>query len=320
MVKKQKKEKKQELSLFQKIIFFLKTYKVHIFFTIIFLVFLYLRFSNLGSNPFGYDQSDNAWAAKNIIDEHRIPLLGMVAKEDSGFYIGPFYYYVLAIVYWIFNLDPIASAVFAGLSAVFSVCILFFVAKKLFSTKVAFIAMIIQTVAFAAIQFDRVQWPVNFIPPVSLLIFYYLYNVLMGKPKHLIYLGVAVGLMFSVHFTAVFFPIIIFLCVPFFPWNKETIKYALLAIPAFFVWLVPNIISEIQSNSNHTNNLVGYIHSTFLGFHLVRVIQVAKDGFIQFEPFFRFQIIKPLKYMLLPFLAVVYYFQKPRRQWFVMVY
>ena len=50
-------------------------------------------------NPFGYDQVDNAWAAKNIIINHWYPLVGMVAKANSGIYIGPVYYYLIAVFY-----------------------------------------------------------------------------------------------------------------------------------------------------------------------------------------------------------------------------
>lgn len=37
-------------------------------------------------NPFGWDQVDNAWAAQNMIVNHKFPLLGMVAKQNSGIY------------------------------------------------------------------------------------------------------------------------------------------------------------------------------------------------------------------------------------------
>src|ERR1035437_2145726 len=71
---------------------------------------IFLRFYQMDiKNPFGYDQVDNAWAVKKIIVDHTLPLVGMVAKGNSNIYIGPFYYYMIAAVYWIFNLNPIRS-------------------------------------------------------------------------------------------------------------------------------------------------------------------------------------------------------------------
>lgn len=55
----------------------------------IFLLHLFFRFYNFEvRNIFRWDQVDNAWAAKNIIVDHKFPLLGMVARQNTGFYIG----------------------------------------------------------------------------------------------------------------------------------------------------------------------------------------------------------------------------------------
>src|SRR6266568_2669914 len=110
---------------------------------ILFLIFgleLFLRFYQIEErNPFGSDQVDNAWAAKNLIVNHRVPLVGMVAKGNSGFYIGPVYYYLISIVYWLTNLDPIASGIFAGITGIFTFWVIFFVTRKLFSFSTALI-------------------------------------------------------------------------------------------------------------------------------------------------------------------------------------
>jgi len=90
--------------------------------------------------PFGWDQVDNAWAAKNLIVDHRIPLVGMVAKHNTGFFIGPVYYYLVAFFYWITNLNPIASQYIALTTSVFTFFVIFFITKKLFNFKVALVA------------------------------------------------------------------------------------------------------------------------------------------------------------------------------------
>jgi len=196
---------------------FLKRHKVLVFVFIIFLFELFLRFYQLDQrNPFGYDQTDNAWAAKDILINHNLPLVGMVAKGNSGIYIGPIYYYLISIFYYLTNLNPIASALFAGVTSIFTFWILFYFVKKLINTETAVIAVIINTFCLSAIMFDRVQWPVDFIPSISLIIFYLLYKVLIGDVKKLIWLALAIGFMFSIHFTAVFFPIIVLLSLPLF--------------------------------------------------------------------------------------------------------
>lgn len=270
---------------------------------IIFLFELFLRFYQLDiKNGFGYDQVDNAWAAKTILVNHKYPLLGMVAKGNSGIFIGPAYYYLVAVFYFLTDLNPIASPILAGVTSIFTFWVIYFVTKKLFSEKVAIFAVFLNTFTTAAIQFDRVQWPVAFVPSISLLIFYFLYRVIQGEVKKVIPLAFLTGIAFNLHFTAVFFPIIIILSLPFFPRTKEMLKYMLISFPFFFVWLIPNVIHQIVDKSN--NALGNYLSQNYHGFHLRRLVQLANDALIQFNPYLVWDKLIPIKFLLIP----VFYF------------
>lgn len=294
---------------FQKYWKWLLKNKYWLILVVIFLFELFLRFYQMDlKNPFGYDQVDNAWAAKNILVNHWFPLVGMVAKANSNIYIGPAYYYLLAIAYWIFNLNPTASAVFAGLTSIFTFWVIFYVAKKLFSTEVALIAVFINTFFLPAIFFDRVQWPVDFLPSISLLIFYVLYKITLGDIKKIIPLALLVGFAFNVHFTAIFFPIIIILALPLFPKRKETLKYMILALPLFLVWLVPNIVYQIQQKSAGSN-FAAYFQTYSHGFHLRRMVQITGDALIQFNAYLFSDKLFPFKIVLLPLFFIVYLFK-----------
>ncbi len=288
--------------------------------SVIFLFELFLRFYQMDlKSPFGYDQVDNAWAAKSIVADHKLPLVGMVAKGNSGIYIGPAYYYLISIIYWITNLNPIASGIFAGLTSIFTFWVIFYVSKKLFSLEVAIIAVFINTFVFPAIIFDRVQWPVNLIPGVSLLIFYLLYRITQKDIKKIILLALFVGFSFSVHFTSIFYPIIIILTLPFFPRNKETLKYILLALPLFLLWLVPNIIYQLRQESSGSN-FTSYFYNNFHGFHLRRVIQLAGDGLIQFNPYLFADKLTQLKFIVFPLFFIIYLYKSVSREKLIFCY
>ncbi len=288
--------------------------------SVIFLFEIFLRTYQINiKNPFGYDQVDNAWAAKNIVFNHEFPLVGMVAKGNSNIYIGPAYYYLIAFFYWIFNLNPIASGVFAGFTSIFTFWVIYYVTKKLFSTEVALIAVFINTFVFPAIIFDRVQWPVNFIPSISLLIFYVLYRVTQGDVKKIIVLALLVGFSFSVHFTSIFFPIIIILSLPLFPRTKETLKYILLGIPLFLIWLVPNIVYQLQQKSSDSS-FTFYFHTYYHGFHLIRLLQLTGDALIQFNAYSFWDKITPLKIFALPIFFLLYLYKSLNRKKLVFSY
>lgn len=290
-------------------------------FSLILLLFIFLRFYQFEiRNPFGWDQVDNAWAAKNILIDHKLLLTGMQAKLNSGIFIGPAYYYLIAPFYWLFNLDPIASGIFAGLTSLLTFFVIYHIIKKLFSQQVALIAILIQTVSLSVIKFDRVQWPVNFIPPVSLIIFYSLYQIMIGREKYLIPLSLALGFSFHVHFTAIFYPIIIFLSLPFFPWTKKLPKYGLMVLPLFLVWFIPNILATLSSKSIHAGNMANYLSTYYHGVHLTRIFQLTKDAFIQFEEILTFSVLKPLKYLLLPLFALIYILKERSKQNFILCY
>lgn len=276
---------------------------------VIFILELFLRFYQIDQrSPFGYDQVDNAWAAKNIIVNHSFPLVGFVAKGNTGIYIGPLYYYLISIVYFIFDLNPISSGVFAGITSIFTFWSIFYVVKKLFSWKIATIAVFINTIAFNAIMFDRVQTPVNFIPGISILIFYLLYKVITKDTKYLIPLSVIIGLSFHIHFTSIFYSIIVLSSSIFFMWNRRTLRHILISIPLCLIWLVPNIIAQINGNSQ-SSHLMSYISTYYHGFHLRRMMQLIGDAIIQFDSYLFFDKIKPFKIIILPLFFLVYFWK-----------
>lgn len=303
------------------VITFIKKYYVGIILLFLLLIHIYLRFSQIEQkNIFGWDQVDNAWAVVDILVHHKFPLLGMVAKGNSGIYIGPAYYYLVAIPYFFTNLDPIASGIFAGMTSIIEFFVIFFVCKKLFSTHVALIAVFLNTILASNIYFDRVQWPVDFIPMISLGIFYCLYKILRGNPKYIIWLAMLTGFSFHIHFTSLFFPIIILLSLPFFPKRKETLIYTLVAIPLFLIWFAPIVIAQLQLKHSYGANFLKYSGTYYHGFHLTRFLQLAKDGLIEFDHFLQNQYTGFLKYILIPLFGIIYYKSTPQKKDWQMIY
>ena len=285
------------------------------------LIFIFLRLYQLEARmPFAWDQIQNSWVMKNLIVNHRFPLEGMVAKGNSGFYIGPAYYYLLAPFYFIFNLDPVAAAVFAGIVAVLNFLILYFVTKRLFSAGISLLALFIYTFSQISLTYDRIPWPVIFIPGVSVLIFYFLYQSLLGKTKYIFWLAFATGFAFNIHFSAIFFPIIILLTTPLLLRQKKARVYGFLSMPLFAVWFLPNILAGTHNGFAPANNIVSYIATYYHGFHLTRFWQITGDAFIQFSGVLYFNWLKILSVMLLPIFMIVLYKERPKPQTKILLY
>ena len=289
---------------------------------LLFAVFLFTRFYQLSDRmSFGFDQVQGAWASKQIIIDHSFPLLGPVAKASGGFSVGPFYYYALSFFYFIFNLNPIASAVFASFVSIITFWILFLCIKDIFNFKVAFIAVVLDTISY--IVMDRTDWNASFIVPISMLMFYLSYKILIDKSKKylLIWLGLVLGISFSVHFTSVFYPILLLLLIPFLSWDKKTIFYSFIALIITLICLSPVIIYDISSKNSETNGITSYLAIYYHGIHLVRIMQLLHDGFIEFAAIFRFsKIADYFDYLLVPIFSIVYLYKKLNKNRIILVY
>src|SRR3989344_2380390 len=296
-------------------------HKATIFFIVLFFLHLFLRFYAIETKSgFGWDQVDSAWAAKGILIDHKYPLVGPENKLGSGVFIGPLYYYIVAVFYFITNMDPIAAGWLAGVSSIIGFFVLFLVTKKMFPTRVALIALYINTLSFFSIEFERVQWEVNFIPALSLLAFYFLYKILSGNDKSIVHLAIIFALVFHTHLTtAVFIPIIILITLPFFPKTKKTLQYLILSIPVVFLGLAPIVIYNIKTGNSQMTDSLGYANSSFHGIHLVRIKQLLTTAFIQLESFFPFSISKPLSLLWLPAFFATYFLYTPTRKRLIIV-
>lgn len=300
---------------------FYKNKRGLVLFVLIFLLFVFLRLYQLEErNGFGWDQVDNAWAAKNIVADGKFPLVGMQAKLNSGIFIGPLYYYYIAVFYFVTDLDPIASGIAAGFTGIITFFVIYFVTKSLFSEKVAFIAVFLYTISYAAISADRVQWPVNFILPISLLIFHSLYKVVIGQVKYILLLVLLVGLSFNTNFTAVFYPLIILLCLPLFPRTKEIFKYMVYSIPIFLIVFSPILVNLFRDSGFLGNRSASYFETYYHGLHLRRVFQLTKDAFIQFEQLLYFPQLKYFGWVALPLFAFIYIKDKITKEKLIFVY
>lgn len=295
--------------------------KRYLFLFGLFLLHIFLRFYEIETKSiFAYDQVDSAWAANRILIDHDYPLIGPANKLGSGLFVGPLYYYLISIFYYFTNLDPIAAGLFAGVTSIVGFFVLFFITKKLFSFNVALIAVFVNTVAYSAINFDRVQWEVNFIPLVSLLAFYFLYRILQGNEKSIVWLAIVLAFAFHIHLTSmVFLPLIALATLPFFPKTKKALLYILTSIPILLISLSPIIIANLQQGNFYATNAFSYANSSFHGIHLTRILQLTYSAFIQLEFFLKFRMLRFLSIAILPIFFVIYFLNVPSKKTFTMV-
>jgi len=134
---------------------------------------------------------------------------------------------------------------------------------------------------------------------------------MLGEVKYLYFVALTIGFSFHLHFTAIFYVIIVLVCSPYILTRKDGLKHAIFALPVFFFWFIPNVISEMQKKFTATNSMTSYLSVYYHGLHLVRVRQLIKDAVIEFEAILFFKQLKPLAQPLpIIFLVVVWFKEK----------
>lgn len=311
---KRKIQKKRHV--FDNLRTYLFKHKIELIFLLLLVAHIFFRFYLLAERAhLGWDEVDAAWAAKRIIVDKEILFQGPVAKGNSGIYMGPLYYYLVAPFYYFTNLHPIASPIFAGVMSMVNFLVIYFVTKKIFSAPIALVALAINTFSVYVINSDRTQSAFTLIPIISYVIFYFLYRVVVRKePKYIVHLAISTGIAFHIDFTAVFFPIIILLALPFFPRTKKTLYHIVFGLPVFLVFLLPTLLADQKSNSSISRSFGGYLQTYYHGLHVRRVLQLSHDAFISLEQVLYFKIFRPFVFLFIPLFAGVYYFTKPKRE------
>jgi 4-amino-4-deoxy-L-arabinose transferase-like glycosyltransferase len=182
----------------------LKNILIFLFFVLI----VFLRFYQVPQRfIFDIDTEYQAFLAKTIIKDFHIIWVG-VSAGSIGYYLGPGLVYLTAFLLFISKGDPLSLAYFSALVGTVTLLSLFFVTKKIFGNKVAYIAGVFYGFSAFIIYYDRKYWPI-FIPLVGIWLFYSLIKA-RKDTLWLILSAVLIGISFHVHLTLLIF------FVPFF--------------------------------------------------------------------------------------------------------
>src|SRR3989344_882557 len=161
-----------------------------------------LRGANLEkAAAFNYDQEVAAFWLKNLLVDHKFSLIGQEISV-GGVYIAPFFYYLMAPFYALFNLNPLAGNVFVTLVSIFTLIAIYKLGKQVFSTSVGLFISFLYAIHPGIIAYDKTVAPSNLIVLLSTALVLVLTKKAKGV-KEYVFIGMLLGLSFSVHPTAV---------------------------------------------------------------------------------------------------------------------
>jgi 4-amino-4-deoxy-L-arabinose transferase-like glycosyltransferase len=238
----------------------------------IFIVFVFFRSYNLSARiGFGWDQERDAWAVTNILSG-KLTLLGPRVQGPSGFFLPPYFFYMIAPFYALSGLSPFAMMGFVVFWSTLFFAISYFVVSKVFDKKIAIYFLALWAVNPLAVSIDTIAWNPVVIPFILILLIYLIYlNFKNPKVRYLLLAGIIFGLGISFHLQFLFiFPIFIPLLINLI--KVKRLKGLLYLITGSILPFLPILIFDLRHNFLNISQIIEFIKSGSGG--LNRVLSV----------------------------------------------
>jgi hypothetical protein len=222
-----------------------------IYLILIFIVFAFFRFYNLDKRIiFNWDQEQFSYQIKNIIQDKDFTLIGPRTTHDKGFFLGPYFTYLMIPFYLMTNLHPNALLIFVVFYNLLFFYISYFLLKKVFNRKVVLIFLFLWTINYQLIYFDTLPWWPILIPLGITLSIYYLHEIYKNPAtENYIFLGLTLGIFSNMHFQFAF--IILFSIFMLIQYQKKiyfSLKKILAFSGSFLLVFTPLFIFDLRNN------------------------------------------------------------------------
>lgn len=221
------------------------------------LLTLFLRIYRIDAYmTFLGDEGRDALMIKRILTTGDIPLLGPPTSVGN-MYLGPLYYYMMAVAMAIWWLNPLAAALMVALLGTATVGIIYYLARNWFGKTAGFIAAFLYAISPVNIIYSRSSWNPNPAPFFALLAITGLYWARQKKNfLYFIVTGGALAFAVQMHYLAlILLPIagVLWLYEVFLQIKKKVeYKYFWVgtfgAIGAFLLLMSPLIIFDLNPN------------------------------------------------------------------------
>ena len=175
--------------------------KNHIILALLLTIFMFFRFYNIEQRiGFGWDQERDAWAASEILGGD-IKLIGPRVLADTGFFLPPYFFYILTPFYLLGNGSPFSLVLFLVFYNLLFFVTSYELLRRIFSKKFSYIFLAIWALNPLSISMDTVVWNPIFVPLLFLVLLFLVHKThLSKKSRALSFLtGAVFGLGISFH-------------------------------------------------------------------------------------------------------------------------
>ena len=208
---------------------------------------------------FYYDQGRDALKVQEILSLKDFPAIGPTTGI-AGLFLGPLWYYFLAIFYFIGRGSPIVAASLVGLFDVGTVFLLYWFGKEFYNRQIGLLAAFFWGFSYYLTRSARWLSNPSPLPFFTILLLYALGMFFFRKKdKYLILISIclAVSLQLEMASAIFFLPSIALMWLVFRPKIKNK-KSLFWAVGIFIAFLIPQILFEIKNKFLMTRNFFSF--------------------------------------------------------------
>lgn len=220
-----------------------------------FVIFAYFRFHFLDKRiPLGWDQAQFSTQVRNIIVNKKFTLLGPRINNDRGFFLAPYFTYIIIPFYMATKLHPMAMYYFVIVFNVFFFIASLYFIKKIYSFLHWVIFISIWAIIPSIILSDTTPWWPIYIPLGVLMTSFCLYSIYQKQTFFKVFLlGIILGFFSNMHFQFIFINLfsvcfLIFLFISKEKSSKNSFLYLTTAFFGFVITLAPLFLFDIRHN------------------------------------------------------------------------
>lgn len=224
--------------------------------TILFLAAFFRLWNIEGYMTFLGDEGRDALVIKDLLVNRHFPFIGP-PTSIGNIYLGPLYYYMMAVPMALFWLNPVAAAVQVAIIGILTVWLIYYLGKQWFGAKAGLIAAFLYSISPVTIYYSRSSWNPNPAPFFTLLAILGMYKA--HTSRNFLWLaltGFGVAAAAQMHYLAL-------ILIPIFGilWLIEVWKYykqkiagkffirgTLISILVFLILLSPLVIFDFRHN------------------------------------------------------------------------
>jgi 4-amino-4-deoxy-L-arabinose transferase-like glycosyltransferase len=215
-----------------------------------------VRFYRVDLTWFFLDQVRDVSVAANIAAGASFPLLGPRIGWTEA-YLGPLYFYLLAIPFSI-SRDPVAGIIFVAAFHLVALLALYRFAREFFGASVALYASAFFAVFPLTVFSSRLVWHTGLLPPLIILYMHALFRLIIrGQSAAVVALFALLAVLTQLHLTSIALGGVALVAVVVF---RPTLRivHVLVGMALFLVLYLPYVAYEVAHGFANVRELLGF--------------------------------------------------------------